>query len=335
MNSTVIIAEAGVNHNGDLRLAKKLINVAAAAGADFIKFQAFKADLLTTEDIEKAEYQKKALGSSKTQNQMLKDLELSYKDFRLLWKFSQKKKIGFMVSAFDLESLAFVNTLEPEYIKIPSGEITNIPYLRAVGKLKRKVILSTGMSTLKEIKIAVDCLTKSGLRKKNLIILHCNTEYPTPIEDVNLKAMISIAEEFSCKIGYSDHTNTNEVSISAVALGATIIEKHITIDRSLEGPDHLASMEPEEFKKFVISLRKTEILLGSKIKKPSASEKKNLRLARKVIVAEKSIKKGEIYSSSNLTLKRAGKGLSPNIWDSLIGKVAIKDFDKNQIIKLK
>jgi len=240
-----------------------------------------------------------------------------------------------MVSAFDLESLAFVNTLEPEYIKIPSGEITNIPYLRAVGKLKRKVILSTGMSTLKEIKIAVDCLTKSGLRKKNLIILHCNTEYPTPIEDVNLKAMISIAEEFSCKIGYSDHTNTNEVSISAVALGATIIEKHITIDRSLEGPDHLASMEPEEFKKFVISLRKTEILLGSKIKKPSASEKKNLRLARKVIVAEKSIKKGEIYSSSNLTLKRAGKGLSPNIWDSLIGKVAIKDFDKNQIIKLK
>ena len=335
MNSTVIIAEAGVNHNGDMGLAKKLINIAAEAGADFIKFQAFKADLLTTEDIEKAEYQKKSSGSSKSQYEMLKDLELSYKDFKVLWRYSQKKKIGFMISAFDLESLSFINTLDPEYIKIPSGEITNIPYLRAVGGLKRKVILSTGMSTLKEINVAVDCLLESGLKKNNLIILHCNTEYPTPIEDVNLKAMVSIAEEFSCKVGYSDHTNTNEVSISAVALGATVIEKHITIDRNLEGPDHLASMEPEDFKEFVDSLRKTEILLGSKIKKPSISEKKNLKHARKVIVAGKSIKKGEKFSSKNLALKRAGKGLSPIIWDSIIGKIAIKDFDKNQIIRLK
>tara|TARA_B110000438_G_scaffold177881_1_gene169970 strand:+ start:11023 stop:12030 length:1008 start_codon:yes stop_codon:yes gene_type:complete len=335
MKPTVIIAEAGVNHNGDIRLAKKLINIAVKAGADFIKFQAFKADLLTTEEVEKAEYQKKTSGSSKTQHEMLKDLELTFEDFELLKEFSQKKNIGFMVSAFDLESLAFINTLNPEYIKVPSGEITNIPYLRAVGMLRRKVILSTGMSTLKEIKIAVDCLLESGIKKNNLIILHCNTEYPTPIEDVNLKAMISIADEFSCRVGYSDHTNINEVSISAVALGATVIEKHITIDRNLEGPDHLASMEPEDFKNFVDSIRKTEVLLGSKIKKPSASERKNLQHARKVIVAGKSIKKGEVLSSINLTLKRAGNGLSPIIWDSVIGKIAIKDFNKNQIIKLK
>ena len=332
MTRTIIIAEAGVNHNGRMNLARKLVDVASTAGADFIKFQAFKSKNLVTRNLDKANYQKKNGRSSESQYEMLKKLELSQDKLTELFIYCSNKKIGFMASAFDEESLRFILNMDIEYLKIPSGEITNIPYLRLAGRKNKKVILSTGMSDINEIETAVRVLRKSGLAKKNLTILHCNTEYPTDFSDVNLNAIKTLESIFKTKVGYSDHTKGSHVAIAAVALGASVIEKHLTLDNKLKGPDHSASLEPKEFIKFVERIRTTEVILGSHQKKPTQSEVRNINHVRKVIVASRSIPKGEKFSLKNVTVKRAGKGLSPLYWDKVIGSKAKKDYRANQKI---
>ena len=334
MTRTLIIAEAGVNHNGRMSLAKKLVDVASSAGADFIKFQAFKSKNLVTSSLDKANYQKKSGKPSESQYEMLRKLELSQDELTQLFTYCLKKKIGFMASAFDEESLRFILNMDIEYLKVPSGEITNIPYLRFVGRKNKKVILSTGMSHINEIEMAVKVLRKSGLAKKNLTILHCNTEYPTDFSDVNLNAMKTLESKFQTKVGYSDHTKGSHVSIAAVALGASLIEKHLTLNKRLKGPDHSASLEPKEFIKFVESIRTTEEILGSHQKRPTESEIRNINHARKVIVASKSISKGEKLNLKNITVKRAGKGLSPIHWDKVIGSRAKKDYRADQKISI-
>ena len=331
---TIVIAEAGVNHNGRMNLAKKLVDVASSAGADFVKFQAFKAEHLVTHSLDKANYQRKSGKPSESQYEMLKKLELSQDELTELFIYCSKKKIGFMASAFDKESLKFILNMNIEYLKVPSGEITNIPYLRFLGRKNKKVILSTGMSDINEIEMAVNVLLKSGLAKKNLTILHCNTEYPTDFSDVNLNAMKTLESKFQTKVGYSDHTKGSHVAIAAVAIGASVIEKHITLNKKLKGPDHSASIEPREFIKFVESIRTTEEILGSHKKKPTKSEIRNINHARKVIVALKSISKGEKFNLKNVTVKRAGKGLSPVHWDKVIGSTAKKDFRADQKISI-
>ena len=323
---TIIIAEAGVNHNGSIDSAKKLIDIASEAGADYVKFQTFRAETLVTHNADKAEYQKGLTGNIETQFDMIKRLELDQDAHQELVQYCSEKDILNLSSPFDHESIDALAELNIPFYKIPSGEITNLPYLRHVGHMGKPVVMSTGMATLEEIRMAMEVLLEAGLKKEQLTILHCNTQYPTPMEDVNLSAMITIRDEFSVKVGYSDHTLGIEVPIAAVALGATLIEKHFTLDRTLPGPDHAASLEPEELKAMVASIRNIEKVMGNGIKKPSQSEIKNIPIVRKSIVAKKNIQKGENFSKNNITVKRPGNGISPMQWDEVLGMTAEKDY---------
>lgn len=336
MNKVIIIAEAGVNHNGDIELAKKLIDVAVEAGVDYVKFQTFKSESLVSKFAKKASYQiENTKDGGESQLQMLKKLELSNSQHFELVQYCNNKNISFFSTAFDLESLSFLKELGLNIVKIPSGEITNLPYLRKAAALFKEVIISTGMSSMVEIEEALDVFLQAGINKNDITILHCNTEYPTPMSDVNLNAMLTIQKMFGVKVGYSDHTMGIEVPIAAVAMGGTMIEKHFTLDRSLPGPDQLASLEPEELKNMVHSIRNIEDAIGGTgIKEPSESEIKNISIARKSIVAKTSIQKGDRFTEFNITTKRPGMGLSPMKWDEVIGKVASQDFDEDELIKL-
>jgi len=330
--SVLVIAEVGVNHNGSIDLAKKLIDAACSAGADAVKFQTFKAKNLVIKNSPKATYQKKFTNKKETQFNMLKKLELNERMHLKLINYCKKKKIKFMSSPFDHESIDLLNNLGLDIFKIPSGEITNLPYLRHIGKLKKKVILSTGMSNIKEVKSALDILIKSGTSKKKITILHTNTEYPTPMRDVNLRAMVAMGKELNVNFGYSDHTLGIEVDIAAVAMGAKCIEKHFTLNRKMKGPDHFASLEPKQFKGMVNAIRNIELALGNRIKKPSNSEIQNLNIVRKSIIAKNKIKKGDLFNEDNLTVKRPGSGISPMRWDKIIGTKARKDYSKDDLI---
>jgi len=336
MKKVIVIAEAGVNHNGSLENAFKLIDAAVEAGVDYIKFQTFKAENLVVRSAKKAEYQIQNTGNSTdSQFQMLKKLELSRQDHELLIDYCQQKNIKFFSTAFDLESLEYLKDINLELVKIPSGEITNLPYLRKAAQLFKDVIISTGMCTMEDIEAAINVFLKEGISKNNITILHCNTEYPTPMNDVNLKAMLSIQQEFNTEIGYSDHTLGIEVPVAAVALGASVIEKHFTLDNTMEGPDHAASLEPGQLKEMVKAIRNIEeAISGDGIKKPSASEIKNIEIARKSIVAAKTIKKGEVFNDENLTIKRPGTGISPMRWDEVIGKEAARDYSTDDFIEI-
>lgn len=334
MQPVFIIAEAGVNHNGDIKLAKQLIKVAAEAGADAVKFQTFTADTLLTASAPKASYQKRTTSAAESQHAMIKSLELDLRAHELLMKHCQQHSIRFLSSPFDLASIDLLNNLGLDLFKIPSGEITNLPYLRKIGGLGKQVILSTGMATMGEIEAAVEILTQAGLSKKWLTILHCNTEYPTPMDDVNLRAMQAIADHFDIAVGYSDHTMGIEIPTAAVALGATVIEKHITLDHNLPGPDHRASLEPQELRGMVQAIRNLEIAMGDGIKRPTSSEEKNRPIARKSIVASCQIRAGDLFSEQNLTVKRPGTGMSPMLWDRIIGLTAKRDFAADEIIEL-
>ena len=333
MHSTFIIAEAGVNHNGDFDTARKIIDAAKAAGADAVKFQAFKAEQVVSRLAPKAEYQKKKNSRSESQLEMIKRLELDENAMRELSDYCQEKNIMFLSSAFDLGSVDLLYNLGLAIFKIPSGQITDLPYLRKIGGLKKEVILSTGMSDLDEIGDALEVLTEAGTLKRNITVLHCNTEYPTPMEDVNLAAMLAIEDAFKVDVGYSDHTLGIEVAIAAVAIGAKVIEKHITLDRNMKGPDHEASLEPGELRAMVEAIRNIEKALGLKAKKPSASELKNRPIVRKSIVAAKSIKKGKVITEQDITTKRPGTGISPMKWDEVLGKKAGKNFEPDELIK--
>jgi N,N'-diacetyllegionaminate synthase len=335
MNKTIIIAEAGVNHNGDIETAKRLIDVAADAGVDYVKFQTFKANKIVTKQAKRADYQNKNTKDLDTQYEMLKKLELNESSHHLLIKYCNDKGIKFLSTGFDLDSLEFLNKIGIRLAKIPSGEITNYPYLKKVAQLYSEIILSTGMSDMDDINKALAILLKFGVKKENITILHCNTEYPTPMLDVNLKAMLHIQTELDVKIGYSDHTLGIEVPIAAVALGATVIEKHFTLDRNLPGPDHRASLEPNELKSMVNSIRNIEkALSGSGIKEPSKSELKNRQIIRKSIIALKPITKGEIFNNRNIGTKRPGTGISPMKWESVIGQVSKNNFEQDELICL-
>ena len=327
MDKTFIIAEAGVNHNGSFELAKKLIDAAAEAGADCVKFQTFKADTIVSKSAKKADYQQKTTDAAESQYQMLKRLELSESDHRELQKYCRKKGIMFLSTPFDVVSIDFLDSLELECFKIPSGEITNLPYLRKVNSKHKPVIMSTGMATLNEIKEAL-----AILKDCKVSLLHCTTEYPCPYEGVNLKAMQTMRDAFHLPVGYSDHTKGIEVPIAAVAMGATIIEKHFTLDRNMEGPDHKASLEPDELKAMISAIRHIEAALGTGEKEPAECEKKNIAIARKSIVAKRAIKKGEILTEENLTVKRPGDGISPMKWDEVVGTVAKRDYAEDEKI---
>ncbi len=333
---TIIIAEAGVNHNGNIELAKQLIEAAAQAGADFVKFQTFKTDLLVSKSAEKAEYQKKNIGDGDdSQYSMLKKLELSEAMHHELITHCEKCGIKFLSTGFDKESIDFLDKIDIPFYKIPSGEITNKPYLQHIASKQKPVILSTGMATISEIKDAINVLIYDGISINKITVLHCNTEYPTPMEDVNLKAMLHIQKEFGCKVGYSDHTLGIEVPIAAVALGATVIEKHFTLDKTMEGPDHKASLEPDELKAMVKAIRNIEKTIGGSGKKEVAdSERKNIAVARKSIVAKTTIKKGEIFSEKNITVKRPGTGISPMQWDNIIGQISSANFQPDELIRI-
>jgi N,N'-diacetyllegionaminate synthase len=337
MNNVIIIAEAGVNHNGSIDLAKKLIDAAVYAGVDFVKFQTFRSEGLVSKFAKKANYQiENTNDASESQLQMLKKLELSKEQHYAIVSYCKEKNVSFFSTAFDIESLVFLKELGLSMVKIPSGEITNLPYLRKAAELFSEVIISTGMSTMTDIEKAVNVFLSAGISKKNISILHCNTEYPTKMKDVNLLAMLSIEKKFDTKIGYSDHTLGTEVPIAAVALGAKIIEKHFTLDRSFPGPDQLASLEPNELKIMVDAIRNIELAIsGSGEKVPSASEYKNLEIARKSIVAKTNILKGEVFSEKNITTKRPGNGLSPMQWDNVVGKIAHKNFNEDDLIEMK
>lgn len=335
MEKVLIIAEAGVNHNGSLDNAYKLVDAAVEAGVDLIKFQTFKAENLVSKSAKKAEYQvKNSNKKEESQYDMLKKLELSHEHHEKLIHYCNQKNIKFFSTAFDLESLSYLKEIGLDLVKIPSGEITNLPYLRKAAQLFSKIIISTGMATMDDISSALQVFLDAGISKDNITILHCNTEYPTPFEDVNLKAMLHIQKEFGTAIGYSDHTLGIEVPIAAVALGASVIEKHFSLDKTMEGPDHKASLEPHELKAMVSGIRNiTMAISGSGLKEPSNSERKNIEIARKSIVAAQPIKKGEVFSEANLTVKRPGNGISPMQWDQVIGKTAHKDFQvEEQII---
>ena len=331
---TFIIAEAGVNHNGDLELAKKLIDTAVATGADAVKFQTFKADRIVVRHTPKADYQQRTSGAGESQYEMLKRLEFDEDQFRILHAHCRKQGIDFLSTPFDLESIDSLISLGLETFKIPSGEITNLPYLRKIGGLRKKIILSTGMADMIEIQEAFDVLIEAGTAKENITILHCNTEYPTPMEDVNLTAMQTIAEAFQVAVGFSDHTEGIEAAIAAVALGAVVVEKHFTMDKTLPGPDHQASLEPHELRAMIAAIRNVEKALGDGVKKPTRSEMPNRVVARKSIVAATTIQKGEIFTEVNLTVKRPGSGISPMRWDEAVGKMALRDFQPEEIIEL-
>ena len=327
-----IIAEAGVNHNGSLDLAKQLIDVAVDSGADAVKFQTFKAKNLVSKNAEKADYQKKTTNESESQFDMLKRLELDVEIHKKLITYCQEKNIMFLSTPFDHDSIDMLSCLGLEIFKIPSGEITNLPYLRHIGALNKQVILSTGMSNLKEVRDALTILINTGTSKNNITILHANTMYPTPIEDVNLNAMLTMQRELGVAVGYSDHTLGIEVDIAAVAMGASVIEKHFTLDKTMDGPDHQASLEPKELKAMVSAIRNIEKALGGNEKKPSPSEGINIDIVRKSIVATKTIKKGELLSDDNISTKRPGTGLSPMKWDEVIGTVASKNYQSDELI---
>ncbi len=334
ISKTLIIAEAGVNHNGDIELAKKLVDTAAMAGADLVKFQTFSADRIVTRNAAKAQYQSKLTDEDETQHAMLRRLELTPKMHDDLIAHCASRKIGFFSTGFDIESVDFLVSKGQTLFKIPSGEITNLPYLRHVGRLRRKVILSTGMACLGEIEAALEALVTAGTSRDDITVLHCTTEYPAPMMDVNLRAMQSLRAAFGIQIGYSDHTLGTEVAIAAVALGATIIEKHFTLDRNLPGPDHTASLEPQELKSMIAAIRNIELALGDGIKQLTPSETKNRPLARKSLVASRKINAGELFAEENLTVKRPGTGVSPMRWDELIGKQAPRDFAEDELITL-
>ena len=330
--SVFIIAEAGVNHNGSIELAFKLIDAAVESGADAVKFQTFKAENLVSKNTQKAEYQKQTTNPLESQLDMLKKLELDVDVHKKLIKYCNAKGIMFLSSPFDHDSIDLLNELGLKIYKIPSGEITNLPYLRRIGSLAKQVILSTGMSTLKEVGDALTILVDSGTKKENITVLHANTMYPTPMKDVNLNAMQTIQKEFDVAVGYSDHTLGIEIDIAAVAMGASIVEKHFTLDRTMEGPDHIASLEPEELKAMVNAIRSIEKALGDGFKIPSRSEQPNMIAARKSIVANQMIKKGDMLTEENIVVKRPGNGISPMKWDKVLGTVAVKDYQADEII---
>ena len=331
--SVFIIAEAGVNHNGSLKLAKKMILKAGEAGADAIKFQTFKSERLVSTFAEKAAYQIKNTGNTnESQLEMVKKLELSFDDFRELQDFSKEKGIQFLSTPFDLESIDFLNQLDMPFWKLPSGEVTNYPYLVKIAQTHKDIVMSTGMCTLDEIDEALAVLRENGAGK--IALLHCNTEYPTPMEDVNLNAMETLKKAFGTPIGYSDHTKGIEVPIAAVAMGATIIEKHFTLDRNMEGPDHKASLEPSELKVMVQAIRNIEKAIGTGDKKPTPSEIKNMAIARKSIVASQPIKKGEVFTEQNITTKRPGTGISAMRWRQVLGQKATRDFAEDELIEV-
>jgi len=330
--SVFIIAEAGVNHNGSIKLAYKLIDAAIESGANAVKFQTFQAENFVIRDTEKAEYQKQNDNSNESQFDMLKKLELSIDDHKNLINYCNIKGITFLSSPFDIESINLLAELNLKIFKIPSGEITNLPYLRRIGSFNKEVILSTGMSNLKEIGEALKILINAGTSKEKITVLHANTMYPTPMKDVNLMAMQTIRDKFDISVGYSDHTLGIEVDIAAVALGATVIEKHFTLDKKMDGPDHVASLDASELKSMVAAIRNIELALGSKVKDLTDSEKPNIEIARKSIVAKTKIKKSEVFSNENLTTKRPGSGISPMKWDSIIGKAAKRDYNLDDLL---
>ena len=331
----LIIAEAGVNHNGSLELAKLLIDKAVEAGVDIIKFQTFKSEKLVSKVAKQAEYQQRNIGKKdEGQLAMLKKLELSQTDHEELISYCNEKGIRFFSTAFDMDSIDYLHSLNMGLWKIPSGEITNYPYLRKIAQYQEPVILSTGMCELADIEAALNVLLQFGVKKELVTILHCNTEYPTPFEDVNLKAMLEIGEKFGIQIGYSDHTKGIEVSIAAVALGATVIETHFTLDKNMEGPDHKASLEPDELKAMVSAIRNIEQALGTGHKTISESERKNIEIARKSIVAARPIKAGELLTEENLTVKRPGNGINPMRWNEVIGTFAVQSFNEESPIQL-
>lgn len=334
MNHTLIIAEAGVNHNGSLDLARRMAETAKCCGVDYVKFQTFRADKIANKFAKQAQYQKHNTKKESSQVDMLRQLEISYSDFYNLNSYCESVGIRFMSTPFDLESIDFLAGLGMDYMKIPSGEITNLPYLRKISGLGIPVIMSTGMCRLGDVESALDVLYNGGISTDQITLLHCNTEYPTPMIDVNLNAMDTLRTAFGTPVGYSDHTKGIEVPIAAVAMGATVIEKHFTLDRALPGPDHVASLEPDELKLMVDSIRNIEIALGHSNKRVSDSERKNMAIARKSIVAASDIKKGELLTEKNLTVKRPGNGISPMKWDDVMGTTAIRDFLEDELIEV-
>lgn len=335
MKKVIIIAEAGVNHNGNVSVAKKLIDVASEAGVDYVKFQTFKTENLVTKNAKKAKYQIENTNEAGSQFDMLKKLELNVEAHHLLIDYCAQKNIKFLSTGFDMESLDLLNNLNIDIFKVPSGEITNLPYLEKVASFGKPVILSTGMCAMQEVKDAFEVILAGGIKKENVMILHCNTEYPTPMEDVNLTAMLSIKKELGVKIGYSDHTLGIEIPIAAVAIGASVIEKHFTLDRNMDGPDHKASLKPDELKSMVTAIRNTELALGDGIKKPTKSEQKNILIARKSIVAIDDINKGDIFTEQNISVKRPGNGISAMKWHDVLGTKADKNYKEDELIKLK
>jgi N,N'-diacetyllegionaminate synthase len=332
-DSVLIIAEAGVNHNGNIDLAKELIDAAADAGVDYVKFQTFNSKKLVSKNAQKADYQKentKEVGES--QLKMLQKLELSKEDHLVLIEYCKSKNIKFLSTAFDLDSVDFLEELNIDLWKVPSGEITNLPYLRKIGALGKPIIISTGMADMNEIEAAINAVVTAGTSPDKITVLHCNTEYPTPMRDVNLNAMNSIKNKFNVPVGYSDHTLGIEIPIAAVAMGAEVIEKHFTLDNTMDGPDHKASLEPQELKAMVSAIRNIEKAMGDGVKAPSPSEAKNKPIARKSIVANKDILNGEIFTKKNLTIKRPGTGISPMKWDEVIGSAATKDYKADDLI---
>lgn len=331
MSRALIIAEAGVNHNGSLDMAKKLVDTAKECGADIVKFQTAKLDSLVSKSAHMADYQKKNIGVEESQKDMLSKLLLSFEDFVELADYCKEVGIKFLSTPFDIESIQFLDDMQDIW-KVPSGEITNYPYLIEIGKTKKNVILSTGMAEMDEIQAAIDVLKEHGT--EDITILHCTTEYPAPIKDVNLNVMQTMRNAFGCPVGYSDHTQGIEVDLAAVALGATVIEKHFTLDRNLPGPDHKASLEPDELKAMVDGIRKIEVALGDAEKKPSEMELKNRLVARKSIVAKTPIKAGDVLTVDNITTKRPGSGINPMRWNEVLGTQAVRDFEEDELIEL-
>lgn len=328
----MIIAEAGVNHNGDILLAKKMIEAAKEAGADYIKFQTFIPQDMVAGNAQKADYQKESTAAEESQQDMLKKLALTFDEFKELKEYCEDTGIGFLSTPFDFKSIEFLQGLDLDFWKVPSGEITNLPYLKKLAKTGKPMVLSTGMCTLQEVSDALKILYEEGISKEDITLLQCNTEYPTPYKDVNLKAMKKMSEAFEVKTGYSDHTKGIEIPLAAVAMGAVVIEKHFTLDRGMEGPDHKASLEPQELKDMITGIRHIEEAMGNGEKKPTESEKKNIAVARKSIVADEIIQKGELFTEDKLTVKRPGDGISPMKWYDVIGKTADRNYEKDEKI---
>ncbi|MHC9543638.1 MAG: N-acetylneuraminate synthase [Vulcanimicrobiota bacterium] len=334
MNRIYIIAEAGVNHNGKLELARRLVDIAAEAGADAVKFQTFVTEKLVSRSAPKASYQKVTTDAGESQFDMIKELELDKVAYSELKNYSNQKGIDFLSSPFDIESIEFLNTLGLNILKIPSGEITNLPYLRKIGSLKKKIIISTGMADLGEIEDALDILIDSGTLRENIIVLHCTTEYPAPIEEINLRAMMTIRDALKVNVGFSDHSPGIEIPLAAAALGASVIEKHFTFDKNMAGPDHRASLDPGELRTMVSSIRNIEKAMGTGIKKPSPSEKKNIAVVRKSIVASRKIEAGESFTEGNITVKRPCNGISPMKWDMVVERKATRRFFEDEVVEI-